>query len=82
MFEAELEFFIANQGDFVTRYANKFLVIHDHEVVAVCDSPLEAYAAGLARFAPGEFMIQQCVPGPAAYSVTIASSEVMLDKSA
>jgi hypothetical protein len=77
MFEAELDFFIAHQDELVAAHADKVLVIRGQEVVDVFSSPLEALAAARARFEPGTFMIQPCQPGTTAYTVTLASSEVL-----
>ena len=73
MFEKELEFFVANQDRLVEQHLGKVLVIRGAEVVGAFDSSIEAYQAGMSRYAPGTFMIQPCEPGPGAYTVTIAS---------
>jgi hypothetical protein len=77
MFTAELDFFKTHQDELVKKHSGKVLVLRDHEVVHVADSPLEAYLAAKTRFEPGTFMIQPCEAGPGAYTVTIASAEVV-----
>jgi hypothetical protein len=76
MLEAELDYFKTNQAELVKKYRGKVLVLRDHEVVYVAATPLEAYLAAKDRYEAGTFMIQPCEPGPAAYSVTIASTEI------
>ena len=71
MFDKELRFFIANQGELVKKYAGKILVIRADEVVGVYDSALQAYIEAQKQFALGTFMLQPCEPGPEAYTVTI-----------
>ena len=73
MFEKELAFFQANQEDLVREHNGRALVIRGDELVGVYDSALEAYLSAQEQFEPGTFMIQECVPGPAAYTVTINS---------
>lgn len=76
MFERELAFFIENQDELVAKYGGQVLLLKDASVAGVFDSPLSAYVAGQEKYELGSFMIQPCEPGPAAYTVTIASSEV------
>ncbi len=76
MFEKELDFFIANQDDLVSRYFGQILVIKGQEVVGAYRSPLEAYLEASKRFAPGSFAIQPCRPGPDAYTVTVSAPDV------
>ncbi len=77
MFDKELNFFIKNQNDLVSKYSGKTLLLREENVAGVFDSPLEAYLAGQQKYAPGTFMIQPCEPGPAAYTVTLSSHEVI-----
>jgi hypothetical protein len=77
MFERELNFFIENQADLVARYNGKVLVLHEGAVVDAYSTPLEAYLEAKKRFELGTFMIQRCVPGPEAYTVTIARSAMV-----
>jgi hypothetical protein len=71
VFEAELEYFIANQEELVSRYRGQSLVIRGSELVGVYSSPLDAYLAARRSYPAGTFMIQPCEPGPDAYTVTI-----------
>jgi len=74
MFEKELEYFIANQAGLVAKHRDKTLVIRGQEVVDVCDTPLAAYLTAQEKYEPGTFMIQPCVEGTDAHTVTITSS--------
>lgn len=67
----ELNYFIANQDRLVAEYQNKILVIKDQQIVGCYDTPLEAYLEAQKEHAPGTFMIQPCIPGPSAYTVTV-----------
>ena len=71
MFEEELNFFISHQEDLVKEHAGKALVIKGRSLRAVYDSPLEAYLHVQNDHLLGKVMIQLCLPGPEAYTVTI-----------
>ncbi len=77
MFQTELDYFKSHQVELVKKHSGKTLVLRDHEVVYVAETPLEAYLEAKAKFEPGTFMIQRCEAGPGAYSVSIASAEVL-----
>jgi hypothetical protein len=76
MFENELNYFISNQKNLVSKFQGKVLVIKDSEVVGVFENALDAYLDAKSRFELGTFMIQPCIPGPEAYTVSIASHEI------
>jgi len=71
MFKEELDFFFKNQDSLVKQYAGKALVIKGKELCAVYSTPLEAYLQVQRDQQLGKVMIQLCVPGPDAYTVTI-----------
>lgn len=77
MFEEELEFFIKNQNDLVSKYPGKFLIIKGKNVGGVYPTALEAYLAIQERQGVGSCMIQPCAPGPDAYTVTIATANLV-----
>jgi hypothetical protein len=79
MFEKELDYFIANQKRLVEEHGGKTLVLRGAEVVGVYDDVLDAYLDGLKKYEPGSFMIQPCVEGTDAYTVTITSHELFRD---
>jgi hypothetical protein len=74
VFEAELDYFIANQDELVRRYAGTVLVIRGCEVVGAFPSAIEAYTAAQRQFAQGSYMLQPCEPGVGAYTVSISPS--------
>lgn len=73
-FQEDLAYFVANQKSLVAKYGGKVLVIKNSKIIGVYDTPLEAYLQSQKDNAPGSFMIQQCLPGPDAYTTTISSS--------
>jgi hypothetical protein len=75
-FEAELRFFIDNQEELVKKFAGKVLVIKGKTLLGVYNSSLEAYSETLKSHKVGTFMIQPCMPGPEAYTVTITSTSI------
>lgn len=72
MFDAEFAFFKAHQDELVKKYEGKSLVIVGTQVLGAYADDLQAYLEAMKSHAPGTFMIQKCIPGPAAYTVTIA----------
>lgn len=77
MFRQELDFFITNQDRLVAQYRGKVLVIKGQEVVGAYETALEAYREAKKDFELGTFMLQPCVAGPQAYTVTISSVGVI-----
>jgi hypothetical protein len=73
-FSEELDFFISNQEDLVRDFQGKFLVLKGSKVIGVYPDPLSAYIETQKVHQIGSFMIQPCVPGPEAYTVTISST--------
>lgn len=71
MFRKELDFFIKNQKTLVEKHKGKTLVIVKQAVVGVYKNPLQAYLEAQKKYPIGSFMIQECQPGPSAYTVTI-----------
>ena len=74
MFKVELDIFIANQEKLLESYKGKVLVIRGKEVVGAYATPLEAYLEAQKKYSLGTFMIQDCKPGPGAFTVTISSA--------
>ncbi len=77
MFKQEFDYFIANQSDLVAKYRGKFLVIKGQSVVGSYSSALEAYIAIQESREIGSCMIQPCEPGTAAYTITIATANLV-----
>jgi len=73
MFLTELNYFIANQEALVEKYDGKILVLIGEEVVGAYNTLLEAYIEAQKQYALGTFMLQKCISGPDAYTVTIST---------
>lgn len=73
MFDKELSYFIAHQDELVAKHLGKTLVLRGETVEGAYDTPLQAYLTAQKQFPAGTFMIQRCLPGPSAYTVTISS---------
>ena len=76
MFDEELTFFIENQDDLVEKHLGKILVLKGKRVIGVHENVIDAFLKTKEAHQPGTFMLQPCLPGPDAYTVTIASAEV------
>jgi hypothetical protein len=76
LFDTELRFFIAHQAELVKKYRNKYLVLKGESLLGVYDSPIEALVETKKHHELGTFMIQPCLPGPEAYTVTITSTSI------
>jgi len=74
MFAEELEYFITNQRELVSKHRGKILVLKGKRVIGVYPTALEAYLETQKEHKLGSFMIQPCEPGVGAYTVTIAST--------
>ena len=77
MFTQEFNFFVANQTRLVQQYGGKVLAIKGEDIVGTFDSPAEAYEKIQEDKQLGKVMIQPCLPGKDAYTVSIASIGVV-----
>lgn len=77
MFKKELEYFKKHQDELVNQYNGKYLAIKGEEIIGVYSDPIIAYTNSIKDHKPGSFMIQPCVPGPEAFTVTISTSELI-----
>lgn len=77
MFERELEYFKENQNELCSKYPGKTLVIIGKDVVGVFNNPLEAYCQTQKKYKLGTFMIQPCIIGTDAYTITINSNNAI-----
>jgi hypothetical protein len=73
-FSEELDFFISNQEALVKEFQGKFLVLKGKKVLGVYPDALSACIEAQKEHPLGTFMIQPCMPGPEAYTVTITST--------
>ena len=69
----EFEYYIANQAALVNQYPERFLVIKNQTVIGDYDSQATAVLETQKSHALGTFLVQQAVPGTAAYSQTFYS---------
>src|SRR5258708_4297141 len=72
-FDADLDYFIANQDELVKLYDGKVLIIRNEHVERACDTILQACAQGDRMFGAGNFSIRKCIPGEEAYTARIPS---------
>lgn len=66
-----LDYFIAHQSELVEKFDGKCLLMRGSEVVGAFDTMNEADLEGIRLFGDGNFSLQQCVSGKAAYSCWI-----------
>ena len=66
-----LDWYIANQQELSAKYNGKVLLIVDQKLIAAFDSMAEAYTTALKTYAPGDFTLQPCSPGPESYTLTL-----------
>ena len=68
-----MAFFKAHQTELVREHNGRALVIQGDGLEGVYDSPLEAYLHAQEHLEAGTYMIQECAPGPDAYTATVNS---------
>ena len=73
MLDEEFQYFLDNQEALVAKYPDKVIVIVGSEVVGAYDSHQEAVSAALKQYERGTFLVQECKPGPDAYTLTFHS---------
>jgi hypothetical protein len=71
--EKDFDYYLKHQDELVRKYAGRYLVIRDEEVVGAFDHQLEAVQAGAERFPLGSFLVQKCEPGEESYTQTFHS---------
>lgn len=74
MLETEFSYFLANQGDLVKRFPNKYLVIVGTDVVGAFKNNEMALYEAKKKYAMGTFLIQHCIAGECAYTCTFHSN--------
>ncbi len=77
MFDKEFEFFKKSQDRLVQQYGGKILAIKDEEVIGVFDNMQAAYIAMEKQSMLGKVMIQPCIAGREAYTVSVTSVGVV-----
>ena len=57
----ELQYFESIEQELVQKYLNKFIVVHNKEVVGNFDKDAEAYAFASKKYEAGTFLIRQAL---------------------
>jgi hypothetical protein len=73
MLEKEFSYYLANQGELVKKYNNRFLVIVGERVVGDYDTHEQALFQSQKKYKRGTFLIQECTEGEEAYTATFHS---------
>lgn len=73
LLEREFNYYINHQGELVSKYDGKFLVIKNDEVIGVYDSESDAYNETEKKEELGTFLIQHCTPGEESYTQAFRS---------
>lgn len=71
--EAEFEFYLKNQTDFVEKYNGKVIVLKDQKVLGVFDDETEAIKETQKTHELGTFLVQKVEPGSKSYTQTFHS---------
>jgi hypothetical protein len=58
----EFKYYLANKEDFAAKYAGKFIVIKDQDVIGVYEDQLEAIKKTQQEHKLGTFLVQQVTP--------------------
>ena len=67
------QYYLEHQNELVQKYNGKYLVIKDNSVVGAYDTEQDAYFDAEAKYGLGNFLIQLCTQGDAAYTQTFSS---------
>jgi hypothetical protein len=59
--ETQIAFFRKHQDELAKKHHGKFVLIHDESIDGVYDSELEAYTVAKQAYAPGTFLIRECL---------------------
>lgn len=74
--EKEFQFYLDHQGELVSKYNGKFIVIKDEQVIGAYSSESEAIETTKETHELGTFLVQKCEPGSAGYTHTFHSRVV------
>ena len=74
MLEQEFKYFIDNQDELVKSYNGEFIIIVGQKVLNAFPTLMEAYTYAKKNYTPGSYLIQHCIPGKEAYTVTITTN--------
>ena len=57
MLDKEFQYYLQHQNELVARYNNRYLVIHEQQVVGDYDTFAEAVTEAQKQFRPGTFIV-------------------------
>jgi hypothetical protein len=77
MFDTEFNFFIENQERLVQQHGGKVLVIEGKSIAGVFETAGEAFENLKSENRLGKAMIQPCLPGRDAFTISVASVGVV-----
>lgn len=69
----EFEYYLEHQADFVAKYAGRYIVLKNHEVLGVYETNIEAYQETEKEHELGTFLIQFVQAGEDSYTQTFHS---------
>ena len=72
------EYYLSHQKELVAKYAGKYIVIHECEVVGDFDDELKAIEESSKKYELGSFIVQKCEPGNQEYTQTFHSRFVFV----
>lgn len=73
MLDTEFKYYVVHQKELLDKYAGKFIVIKEENVIGAYVSQMEAYNETLKTEKLGTFLIQHCIPGTQSYTHTFHS---------
>jgi hypothetical protein len=76
MIESLFKYYLENQETLVEKYNGKYIVITKDGVKGAYNTVREGYDKAVNRFGKGNFMLQLCTPGDAAYTRYYQTSRV------
>lgn len=74
----EFEYYIQNQDEFVEQYDGKVIVLKNNKIIGIYQTEIEALTETQEEHEIGSFLIQRVSPGIEAYTINIATPEVMV----
>lgn len=74
--DRDFKWFIEHQDELVKKYNGKTLAIRNGVVLGAFDSPVDAVNG--VEYEMGEYLIQLCIPGEEAYSITIHTPGIVM----
>jgi hypothetical protein len=76
-FEKELQYYLDNKEELLSKYEGKVLIIKDESIEGVFDSVPEAYNFGIEKYGLGNFAIQQVTRGVESHTAVFHSPGIV-----